>query len=521
MDIHNTGRVPAMAKSEKNRDNGSLSTNISGSAKLTRSLLVNMVWCLGLALFWVVFIWGFWDRGVFALGMNAFVFSAAVLALFISILYRHSHYGTKDLVWIIPLFLIALSYLIYDNPFIKAVNMLIFPALIAVFINYGFLSDKNKKYWDLDFAYHIVGRILSLIAKIPAAANYYIDMVIPRSKHGRGTVRKSVLGTLLFLIIAFTVIIPLLSAADSVFAARIEVVYGWFRDLFSEVFVYKILVFIALSVLLFSALLAWTRGHNLRDRDGAGKKIDPIVSGIVLSGILALYLFFLWVQVERLWVGSLPFEFKETESLVKSGFWQLFFLTGLNTLIYFFTYRKTNKAVQHILGGFTAASLLLLVSAGERMALYVVNYGFSYEKFFASYTVLYSAILFAWLIYQLFRKDKANILKFLVFLFLWMYALITVFPVEQFILRANVALARRPDSRIRLYELTMLSTDVLGLAKKYDSEGVLREQAGYLERENGEADNEEFDWQPWIDKQEKRITDKKWYEKNLMNFVNY
>ena len=486
-------------------------------AKLTKEAVINMAWCLGLALFWVVFIWGIWQRGVFALGANAFVFFAFALALFIRVLYRRRHYQKRDLAWIVPLCLIALSYLIYDNPFLKAVNMLVYPALGAVFINYGFLKDKDKKHWDLDFVLHLIGRIFSFLAKIGEALNSYIDLLVPKAKRSRGTVRKTIVGIILFLVIAFTVIIPLLSAADSIFAARVDIFFGWFKNLFSEIIVYKIGVFMILSVGLFAALLAWGRSHDYKEKDETTKKIDPIVSGIVLGGILALYLLFLWVQLERLWVGSLPFEFKETENLVKSGFWQLFFLTGLNTLVYFFTYRKTNRVVQRILAAFTVASLFLLVSAGHRLALYVGYYGFSYEKFFASYTVIYSAVLFGWLISRLYAKERANIFKFLVMLFLWMYAVITVFPVEQFILRANVALSGIENSRIRLFELTMLSPDVLGAVKKYSSAGLLKENAGYLERENSDNSNDEFDWQPWIDQQEKRLSDKKWYERNIMN----
>jgi hypothetical protein len=225
------------------------------------------------------------------------------------------------------------------------------------------------------------------------------------------------------------------------------------------------------------------------------------------------------VQLNRLWVGSLPFDFKETENLVKSGFWQLFFLSLINILIYFYTYRKTSPLVQRILTAFTAASLLLLVSAAYRMGLYVAYYGLSYEKFFASYTVIYCAILFIWLIMRLFIKQRSNIVKFLIILFLWMYALVTVFPVEQFILRANVALVRLPESRIRLFELTMLSPDALFLVKEYQQQGLLQEKAGYLSREKMSESADKFNWNPWIERQEKRISAKNWYEKNLMNVL--
>ena len=119
----------------------------------------------------------------------------------------------------------------------------------------------------------------------------------------------------------------------------------------------------------------------------------------------------------------------------------------------------------------------------------------------------------------MFGKQRANILKFLIILFLWMYSIVAIFPVEQFILRTNLALTKIKESRIRLFEMTMLSPDVLSLVKKYEQQGLLKENTGYLSREKENKNNEDFDWNPWIERQEKIISDKVWYEKNLMNIM--
>jgi len=106
-----------------------------------------------------------------------------------------------------------------------------------------------------------------------------------------------------------------------------------------------------------------------------------------------------------------------------------------------------------------------------------------------------------WLIWRMFRSSRADLLKTAVFLLLWMYAIIAITPVEQFIVRANIRLSHGSDSRIDLYEMTMLSGDVLGL----------------IEREKT-ANPEKFDgWQWWIDDAKKLINEKAWYEMNVMN----
>jgi len=484
-----------------------------------RELLLKLSLSSVLAIFWVIFLWNFWSKGVYALGINAAIFWLLLLGLFILVLRKSSGHLRHDLYWIVPISLIMFSYALYDNPFLKLVSLLVLPVTLGIFYNHAFLLDKNNRLWNFTFVSKTVARFFSFFAEIGQTAKLYLSLVVPADKTKERVILRAVLGLILFLIIAFTIFIPLLSSADPIFASKVQGIYDWFLKIISLSIVYKLLVFVFLSLLIFSVLTAWSKIFDYKEKEGVDKNIDPIVSGIVLGGILVLYLLFLWVQISHLWVGALPFDFKETENLVKSGFWQLFFLTAINILIYFFTYKKTLPLVQRVLTAFTMASLFLLVSAGYRMGLYVTYYGFSYEKFFASYTVIYCAILFVWLISRLFIAKRSNIVKFLLVLFLWMYALLSVFPIEQFILRANVALTSLKESRIRLFELTMLSPDVLGLVKEYQASNLLQEQRSYLSLENGEPVNEKFDWNPWIKRQEEIVSNKLWYEKNLFNFL--
>jgi hypothetical protein len=472
------------------------------------------------ALFFVVFLWNFWSKGPFALGFNATFFLFIFLALFVWVLYKKNFYNHRDLLWIVPMILIAISYSFYDNPFFKVVNLFFFPILFVIFYNQSFLINKKDKIWDFVFISKIIIRFFSFLSKIGKTFYLYLNLLIPINRNKKNIFIRVFSGIILFLIISLTFFIPLLSSADLEFASKMKIFYDWFSSFISLPLAYKALVFVVLTFLFFSVLTAWSEKFVCEEEVESKKAIDPIISGIVLVGILFLYLFFLWIQLNRLLIGSLPFDFKEVESLVKSGFWQLLFLSIINILIYFFTYKKTNLLVQKILTVFTFASLFLLFSAAYRMGLYVKYYGLSYEKFFASYTVVYCGLLFAWLLSRLFIKHRSNIVKFLIFLFLWMYSLISIFPVERFILNTNIALSDIKDSRIRLFELTMLSPDVLSPIKEYKRVGLLEENVAYLVREGDEKLDEKFDWNPWIKEQERLVSDKKWYEKNLINLFS-
>lgn len=483
-----------------------------------------MFWSLGLSLFWVIFLWGFFEKGPFALGANAFVYLGTLAGLFLWAMQREGLSLRKNAAWIVPIFLIVLSYLIYDNPFLKIVSILVLPTTFALFYNDALLSAQGRVRWSSKVVGELVARSLSILEHIHKAG-IQLERLATRARQNPSTAKRVFLGIALFLLLAVIVVIPLLSSADAQFAAILGFVNDWIKKLFSTSLFGKILMFFLLSVGTLAALLAWVRPSPRIQATTETKTVDPIIASIVLLGILALYILFLWIQVGHMWVGKLPIEFSETERLVKDGFWQLLALTVINILFAFTTYGKTIPAVQRLLAVFAVASFLLLASAGQRMVLYVMYYGLSYEKFFASYAVSFCAILLLWLVSRFFTHARADVVRFPAILFLWMYAVLTVMPVEQIILRSNVALSHREGSQIRIFELTMLSPDVLGLVQAYQRSGKLVEKNPFYNRElavaepGGAYSKPEFDWNPWIMDRSRIISGKAWYELNLMNLI--
>ena len=451
-----------------------------------------------LSLFFIIFLWGITsNREIFALGINLALYLAGITLFFVSVLRKNRKYEAIDLAWIIPLLILSLSFALYENPFFKPISLLVFPIVLSLFYAYAWVEKKKEIDWDHLFVLKIIKHVFSFFLFLKASAQLLLNAIYSKKKTEAGIAKRILIG-LSLLLLALLIVVPLLSSADPVFALKLKPVYDAIIKIVSASIVAKIIVFAVLSIGTLTALLAWGRPHVITNTSKE-VNLDIVITSIVLGGIFLVYLLFLWIQIDHLWVGALPFDFKETESLVKSGFWQLLFLSLVNLCIFFFLYRKLSTIGQKLLGLFSFASILLLVSSAHRMALYVTNYGFSYEKFYASYTVLFCVILFIWLISRLFVNKKSNVVKHLAFQFLWMFALISIFPVELFILKSNMALVEKPGSKIKLFEMTMLSPDVLSQIKKYKTEGKL----------------EEDDWNPWIEKQEKIIQDKKWYEATL------
>jgi len=452
-----------------------------------------------LSLYWVLTMWGIWTKEVYALGWNLTVFVVALL-----LLYTHAGQsarpGAREYVWLVPLLLIAFSYSLYENPYVKAVNMLVLPVLFVAYFIITSTKHHERVVWNLAWIRRMVERAFGFVKQIEPSISTITHALIPGGKRQSDLIKRIVIGLGILIFVSLVLFIPLLSSADSAFAEMMQRVQEFVLDVIELETLLKLVVFLLLTVLTLAGLFHWTKEEEFSVRKET-KHMDAVISGIVLGGILGLYILFLFTQLQTLWVYELPEEFLSTERMVKSGFWQLFFLSGINVLLYLLYYRRTSKHVQNILIAFMCASLLLLLSAAKRMGMYVFYYGFSYEKFFAAYTVLFSIFLFLRLIAALFQKEKTDILRYLIVAFFWMYAVATVLPVEQMIFRANSTLAARSDSRLDMNELMMLSGDVLNLG-----------------REQGVA-HPDSEWSNWVEEKKDIADQKHFYEKTLTDLL--
>jgi len=457
-----------------------------------------MFWSIGLAAFWVIFLWGFFDDGPYTLGVNAAVFLFLALGFF-GFLFPSEFplWRKKNYAWLVPFLLIAVSYAVYANPEVKAISIPVTAVLLVTFVTYALFGDPRVR-WGSSFVRTVIVRAFAWIVELGFSFALYVRLI--SGAHGSSTARRVVLGVILLVVVVSGAVVPLLSAADPLFGAFVRPFVDFLSRLIATETLVRIIVGIVLAIGILAVGLAW-RKRPAVSGDDAPRATDSIVAGIVVGGIFLVYVLFLAVQIKRLWVSELPIDFSETEALVKSGFWQLFFLSIINGFIFLATYTKTNQWAQRLLTGFTIASLLLIFSAAWRMVLYVVFYGFSYEKFFASYTVIFSIILFTWLVAQFASKKRRDLVKFGVFLFLWMYAVLAIFPIDQFIMRTNLKLAEKSGSRIALFEMTMLSSDVLG----------------YVE---DRKDDPRFEgWGRWLKNRRDRSMERTWYEMSVSDVV--
>ncbi|MBF0319078.1 MAG: hypothetical protein HQL01_04655, partial [Nitrospirae bacterium] len=272
-----------------------------GWRKLRHSVYL---WAAFTAFFWVVFLWGFWSRGVYALGVNATVFC---LLLFVGINRASKFaalYRRENAFWLLPFLPMFLQFSIYENPYFKIINIIVIPIMFAFIYNYTLLKDRGRFFWDYAFIKNMFVKRMNAYFKLPASL-IRKDYAMLLDERARAIMGKILSGLLILSAISAIVIVPLLYSADAVFAMRIEGILNYCAQAISIEFVMRVVVLIALWYVFISVFLSW-RDDFTMESEPSESRIDDISSGVVLGGVLLLYALFIWTQLERLWIDTLP-----------------------------------------------------------------------------------------------------------------------------------------------------------------------------------------------------------------------
>lgn len=503
----NTKKSPSFTKPHKPVNN---KTDYSVFMKKLSTPQFITLTSIGLGLWWVLTHWGFWEKGLYAIGWNTtvfwFVLVGALIALSQKPLKNNWH-------WLLPIGLISASFALWENPWLKMFSFLLLPILMGFFFGYSQLKANEKKYLDSESLEYLIERMFSWINQVGAGSKVLTDSGTDKlNQTTKQNLKQAGLGALILLGLSI-VIIPLLASVDAKFSMLIDDGFEALSDLIDISLVGKLMVGGVIAVITSALFLKWPQPITLVKGHQVKAPLSEALTSVLFIGLITIYWLFIITQGETLLQGTLPSEFKDTERLVKSGFWQLFFISGINTILFFLFYQRTGRFSQWLLRVFILASTIILLSAAWRMGLYVTLYGFSYEKFFALYTVAFCLALFGYLVYSSFKTSRCDIVKTICFGFLWCFSIATVLPVEAIIFKANHDLATRADSRIELDELEMLSADVYKMAQKYQfGTTPLR----YLHL----ADLEPETTISWQGEVEQSIKSRAWYEYNLSLWIN-
>ena len=336
----------------------------------------------------------------------------------------------KRLWRILPIVLISLNFFISANPMWHISNLAVCVVLYgAVYADggRGFLPSLCKqvavpvRYCSLPFWWGLE----STREKAPTVKRILlaVGITVP----------------LLILLLLF------LSSADMIFREGLERLWRSFWEWISFNVLWKVLVSLLVGCYLIGALYyAHRDGNHQRALFPSQRQGDLIILTILLGTVLAVYTVFCVIQFKYLFAGSvLPYGLTYPE-YARRGFFELFFLTGVNIAFILITVSLTmkktgaGKLVTKLLCSYLCLiTLVLLASSFYRMYLYCADDGLTRLRFLVFGFLIFEAVGLCITFFYIFRP-KFSMIGVYAAIGLIYYVGLNLVPVDYFVAKSQV-----------------------------------------------------------------------------------
>ena len=313
-------------------------------------------------------------------------------------------------------------------------------------------------------------------------------------------------------VVLLAVLVPVLASADALFAAATADLRSFLSLHFSDA-VWKTIAAAVMTPFFFGLLYFLRRPTPLKQQaEKPPRTVDGLGFAIVLAAVAALYLLFLGIQSAGLFGGAAYLAQKGLSyaEWARSGFFQMVGVTVLNLSLLLAAVqwsRRTGaawRAVRFLSALLTAESLVLLVSAGVRMTLYVEAYGLSFKRFLTYWGMGMMAAFLLAAAWKVHRPDF-RFCRVVFPLALAGWLVINCVPVDCLVARDQVDryLAGESAALDVEYLLYDLSYDTLSQLRRLDQSEIFRCGSGsfslghLVDQRLAEARADCADWRTW------------------------
>jgi hypothetical protein len=364
----------------------------------------------------------FYDHEI---GMSYPLFTAFYLGLlFLSLKGRMTVRFDFGFFLLISVSLLAMTFMLFDNPVLKALNIIAVPVLLAMFAEHALGLRKEPWGWQRIAA--SVGRLTFRTLVFMPLAFRIPFLALRRNGDAKRfhTGVKIAVGLLLSLPIIM-ISVTLLSSADKLFEQSLQHIPSWFEnENVGEVLSRGFLILLATSYLFG---LTWSL---IRDADRLGQnnqegpilgpqpasfRLDPIITATLLTSINAVYLLFTVIQFVYLFGGGqgvLPDGMTYAE-YARRGFGEVVVVTVINFGVMLGVLQTTSidkpiskVVVRPLLMLLIANTAVLLISAYVRLNLYEAAYGYTYLRLFVHAFLLWMGAMLVLMLIKIIRPAK-------------------------------------------------------------------------------------------------------------------
>lgn len=343
------------------------------------------------------------------------------MPIFVIVFYAYMYAFNRDRTppgsWIgrllfVIIIMLALTYVLFNNPILYVLNALAIPALISVHM--VLLFGEKKHDWSepgmigqalSHWFYHNMRHIVTPFRMFKKAA-------FPNVQDERKRVLgKVAIGLLIALPLLF-IIVSLLASADGMFEALLSGIPAWIGTWSFGSGTLR-LMWICFFTFCFFCYL-WGFVHPApRDTEQEVQsrnpyyepiaiKFDPVITATVLIVMNLVYVVFVVLQFGYLfgaWQGALPEGISYAE-YARRGFGELVMVTGINFVLMISVLKwteagssilqKMNSVLLYVLVG---CSGVMLYSGYTRLVMYEEAYGYTYTRYLVHAFMIFLGLL--------------------------------------------------------------------------------------------------------------------------------
>ncbi|WP_017381739.1 DUF4153 domain-containing protein [Paenisporosarcina sp. TG-14] len=402
------------------------------------------------------------------------------------------------------IWLLAASYVLYDNTLFYLLNIAVIPFLLLFHVVL-ITSPGNLKWGKPAFVGRMAAKIWQGIAYSMQFSGRVFKLVFRNMDESTTQTVKRVLIGLLIGLPLLGIITGLLMSADAVFEEIVLSMPQFIFELNLEI------IFRTLAVLVFTSLFFGilqvlqinrrTPIQEKNDEENGTISWNGITAVTILILLNAVYTLFTAIQFTYFFSDGLQEGYTYAE-YARRGFFELIIVTLINWTILICCLKlvreqgaKMKLVLQLMYSLLVIVSGVMLVSAYQRLSMYEAAYGFTMERILAHAFMIFLIVIFTYTLIRVWF-ERLVLLHFYMIAGLVFYTALNVMHIEQIIVDENLERYER-TGKIDIHYLDALSyTGVEGLIELYKMNPNYPELENMLYgRQQMMRDNPLDDWQ--------------------------
>lgn len=402
------------------------------------------------------------------------------------------------------IWLLAASYVLYDNALFFLLNIVVIPFLVLFHVVL-ITSPGNLKWGKPAFVVRMAAKIWQGVAYSSQFSGRVFKVLFRNMDESTTqTVKRMLIGLLIGLPL-LGIITGLLMSADAVFEEIVLKLPQFIFELNLEG------IFRTVAVLVFTALFFGilqvlqinrrTPIQEKNDEENGTISWNGITAVTILILLNAVYTLFTAIQFTYFFSDGLQEGYTYAE-FARRGFFELIIVTLINWTILICCLKfvreqgvKMKLVLKLMYSMLVIVSGVMLVSAYQRLSMYEAAYGFTMERILAHAFMVFLIVIFAYTLIRVWH-ERIELLHFYLIAGLVFYTALNVMHIEQIIVDENLERYER-TGKIDIHYLDALSyTGIEGLIELYKMNPDYPELEHMLNnRQQILRDNPLDDWQ--------------------------